>query len=153
MSGHAPRSLAVRQTHQQSLLNSKSSKSLRPKRKPVHSAQPVTQLDDPFGVQPPLTGNFILVTFTFANNGSEPVTVSDIGLYLYDSEGNQYETEADALMYLPQETSIFLLDRVNPGLTQEVQAVYSVPPTAEGFELEVTSGFFASESARISLGF
>jgi len=28
-----------------------------------------------------------------------------------------------------------------------------VPPDAKGFELEVTSGFFASESARISLGF
>jgi hypothetical protein len=119
----------------------------------VNSAQPVSELEDPSGFQEPLSGNFVLVSFTFANNGSEPVTVSDIGLYLYDSQERQFETDSDAVMYLPEETSIFLLDRVNPGLEQEVQAVYAVPPDAEGFELEVSSGFFASESKRIDLGF
>jgi hypothetical protein len=119
----------------------------------VTSAQPVTELRDPTGFQETLSGNFILVAFTFANNGNEPATVSDLGLYLYDSQGRQYETDTDAALYLPEETSIFMLDRVNPGLTQEIQTVYAVPPDAEGFELEVTSGFFAAETARIDLGF
>lgn len=119
----------------------------------VTDAERVSQLEDPFGLDEPLTGNFIFVSFTFANNGSEPVTVSDLGLYLYDSQERQYETDSDAVFYLPDDTSLFMLDRVNPGLTQDIQTVYAVPPEAEGFELEVTSGFFASETARIDLGF
>ncbi|MBA2443641.1 MAG: DUF4352 domain-containing protein [Rubrobacter sp.] len=118
----------------------------------VTNAENVSQLEDPYDVDEPLTGNFILVSFTFANNGNEPVTVSDIGLYLYDSEMRQYETDSDAVFYLPEDTSLFMLDRVNPGLSQEIQTVYAVPPEAEGFELEVTSGFFESESQRIELG-
>lgn len=117
----------------------------------VTSADRVTQLDDPYGLEEPLVGNFIVLSFTFANNGSEPVTVSDLGMYLYDDQGNQYETDSDGAFYLPEDEAMFMLDRVNPGLTQEVQTVYAVPPEAEGFELEVTSGFFASETARIDL--
>lgn len=117
----------------------------------VTDAELVSQLEDPYGLDEPLTGNFVLVSFTFTNNGSEPATVSDIGMYLYDEEGNQYETDSDAGLYLPEDTSMFLLDRVNPGLSQEVQTVYEIPPDAEGLELEVTSGLLASETARIDL--
>lgn len=95
----------------------------------------------------------MLVTFTFTNEGSEPATISDIGMYLYDSQDRQYETDSEAAFYLPEDKSFFLIDRINPGLSQEVQTVYSVPPDASGFELEVTSGFFATESALIDLGF
>ncbi len=97
---------------------------------------------------------FIVVSFTVTNSGDNPTTVSDdLGMYLYDSQRRrQYETDADAGLYLPQETSIFLIDHVNPGLTRDVQTVYSVPLDAEGFELEVTSGLFASETTRINIG-
>ena len=119
----------------------------------VTNAERVEQLEDPLSVEEPLTGDFVVVSFTFTNNADEPVTVSDLGLYLYDAQDRQFETDTDAAFYLPEDTSILMLDRVNPGLSQEIQVVYSVPPEAEGFELEVTSGFFASESARIDLGF
>lgn len=117
----------------------------------VTGAERVTQLEDPYGFEDPLTGNFMLVSFTFTNNGSEPVTVSDLGMYLYDSEDNQYETDTEAAFYLPDDTAMYMLDRVNPGLSQDVQTLYAVPPDASGFELEVSSGFFASETARIDL--
>jgi len=119
----------------------------------VTNAEPASRLKDPLGFQPPLKGNYLLITFTFANNRSEPATVSDIGMYLYDSQGSEYETDADAALYLPDDKSLFLLDRVNPGLSREVQTVYAVPPEAKGFELEVTSGLFATETDRIKLGF
>lgn len=115
----------------------------------VNRAEIVSQLEDPDGFQEPLTGNFVLIDFVFTNNGSEPATLTD--LYLYDSQGRQYETDTDATFYLPN--SIFLLERVNPGLSQEAQAAYSVPQNTEGLELEVSSGLFASETARIDLGF
>ena len=117
------------------------------------NAQRVRQLKDPYGIDPPLKGNFILVTFVFTNNGSDPATVSDVGMYLYDSQGREFETDSDAAFNLPKKKSIFLLDRVNPGLSQEVMTIYSVPPDASGFELEVSSGFWQSETARIKLGF
>jgi len=100
-----------------------------------------------------MRGNFILITFVFTNNGNESANVSDIGLYLYDSQGREFETDTDAAMNLPQDKSIYILDKVNPGLSRTVQTVYPVPPDARGFELEVTSGFWATESARIKLGF
>ncbi|CAN5709977.1 hypothetical protein BH20ACT11_BH20ACT11_16530 [soil metagenome] len=117
----------------------------------VTDAERITQLEDPYGIDEPLTGNFMLVSFTFSNNGSEPVTVSDLGMYLYDDQGNQYETDSDAAFYLPDDTAMYMLDRVNPGLSQDVQTLYAVPPEANGFELEVSSGLFASETARIDL--
>jgi hypothetical protein len=55
--------------------------------------------------------------------------------------------------YIPEEKDIFLLDRINPGLSKGAQVIYTVPPDASGFELEVTSGFFQSEVERIKLGF
>lgn len=119
----------------------------------VTSAQPKTRLTDTYGIDPPKTGNFVVVDFTFANNGTEPVTMSDVGLYLYDSKNREYETASDMFGYIPEEKDIFLIDRINPGLSKEAQVIYTVPPDASGFELEVTSGFFQSEVERIKLGF
>lgn len=119
----------------------------------VTSAQPKTRLVDTYRVDPPKTGNFVVVDFTFTNNGNEPVTMSDVGLYLYDSKKREYETDSEMFGYVPEDKDIFLLDRINPGLSQEAQVIYTVPPDASGFELEVTSGFFASEVERIGLGF
>ena len=119
----------------------------------VTAARPAKQLPDPYHIDPPMKGNFIVVTFVFTNNGNDPANVSDIGLYLYDSQNREFETDTDATMNLPQDKSIYVLDRVNPGLSRTVQTVYSVPPDANGFELEVTSGLWATESARIKLGF
>jgi hypothetical protein len=117
----------------------------------VTDAERVSQLEDPYGLDKPLTGNFVLVSFTFTNNGSDPATVSDIGMYLYDDEGNRYETDGNAALYLPEDTNMFMLDRVNPGVSQEVQTLYEIPPDAPGLELEVTSGLLSSETARIDL--
>ena len=118
----------------------------------VTNAWPTQELRDRYGVSPPKTGHFIVVNFVFANKGDEPVNVSGIGMYLYDSRGREFETESDTFGYIPEDKDIFLLDRINPGMSREAQVIYSVPPDTSGFELEVTSGFFRSEVARISLG-
>jgi hypothetical protein len=118
----------------------------------VTKARPTQELTDRYGISPPKTGNFIVVNFLFANKGEGPVNVSGIGMYLYDSQGRQFETESDTFGYIPEDKDIFLLDRINPGMSREAQVIYSVPPDASGFELEVTSGFWQSEVARISLG-
>jgi len=120
----------------------------------VTNAQQETRLEDPSGFDPPMTGNFVVVDFTVENLGNEPMTVSDIGLYVYDDQGRQFETETDVpLGYIPEDKDLFLLDRINPGLSQSVRVVFSVPPDSKGYEMEVSSGMFASETRRISLGF
>ena len=111
-------------------------------------------LRDPSGFDEPVQGNFVLVDFTVENRGDEPMSVSDIGLYVYDDQGRQFETETDIpLGAIPENKDLYLLDRINPGLSQDVRVVFSVPPDAKGFEMEVSSGFFATETRRIALGF
>jgi hypothetical protein len=113
-----------------------------------------TVLRDPSGFDDPMQGNFVLVDFTVENRGDEPMSVSDIGLYVYDDQDRQYETETDIpLGAIPENKDLFLLDRINPGLSQDVRVVFSVPPDAKSFEMEVSSGFFSTETRRISLGF
>ncbi|MDQ5827574.1 MAG: DUF4352 domain-containing protein [Chloroflexota bacterium] len=43
----------------------------------VTNVEKATQLRDPFGVDPPMQGNFIVVTFTFTNNGTKAATGFD----------------------------------------------------------------------------
>jgi hypothetical protein len=120
----------------------------------VTNAQQETRLESPNGFDRPMTGNFLVVDFTVENLGDEPMTVSDIGLYVYDDQDRQFETETDVpLGYIPESKDLYLLDRINPGLSQSVRVVFSVPPDSQGYEMEVSSGMLASETRRISLGF
>ena len=113
-----------------------------------------TELRDPSGFDDPVQGNFVLVDFTVENRGEEPMSVSDLGLYVYDNQGREFETETDIpLGAIPENRDLFMLDRINPGLSQDVRVVFTVPPDAKGFEMEVSSGLFATETRRIALGF
>ena len=113
-----------------------------------------TELRDPSGFEEPMQGNFVLVDFTVENRGEEPISVSDIGLYVYDDQDRQFETETEVPFgAIPENRDLFLMDRINPGLSQDVRVVFTVPPDAKGFEMEVSSGFFATETRRIALGF
>lgn len=112
-----------------------------------------TKLVDPSGFDDPVEGNFLIVDFTVENRGDEPMSVSDLGLYVYDDQDRQFETETEVpLGYIPENKDLFLLDRINPGLSQEVQVVFSVPPDSKNFEMEVSSGLFDTEPKRIALG-
>ncbi len=120
----------------------------------VTNAQQETRHEDPSGFERPMTGNFLVVDCTVENRGDEPMSVSDIGLYVYDDQGRQFETETDVpLGYIPDNKDLFVLDRINPRLSQNVRVVFSVPPDSQGYEMEVSSGLFAAETRRISLGF
>ncbi len=120
----------------------------------VTNARPETRLADPDGFSDPLEGNFIVVDFTVENRGDDPMSVSDIGLYVYDAQDREFETESDVPSgYIPEDRDLFLIDRLNPGLSQNVRVVFSIPPDAQGFEMEVSSGgFFDTETRRITLG-
>jgi hypothetical protein len=43
------------------------------------------------------------------------------------------------------------IDRINPGRSQDIRVVFSVPPDARGLKMEMSSGLFATETWRIAL--
>ena len=45
------------------------------------------------------------------------------------------------------------IDRINPGLSEDIRVVFSVPPDARGLKMEVSSSLSATETRRIALGF
>lgn len=59
--------------------------------------------------------------------------MSDVGLHLYDSEDRRFETDRDTFDYVPKDKDIFLLERINPGISPEAQVIYSVPVGASEF--------------------
>jgi hypothetical protein len=71
---------------------------------------------------------------------------------LHDSQGNAYDADPSAFMYLENQESFFL-DNVNPGLARTGDIVFEVPEGLTGLSLEVDSGvlFAAGESVIIEL--
>ncbi len=117
----------------------------------VTEARQANQLTAQFA--DPVQGNFVIVNFTFSNNGSEPVTLDTNSLALIDSEGRESQTEADYLRYVPKDRDIFL-ERVNPGVTQDGQAIFEVAPGASGFRLQAgDTNAFSDQNGYVDLGF
>lgn len=116
----------------------------------VNSAEQVTQLTDDLGQTE--SGNFIVVDFEFTNNSSESITLDSSMLNLLDSEGRENEADTDKMLYIDPARDLFL-KQVNPGVTEQGTAVFTVAPDSSGFVMEVAGGFFSGETGKIDLGF
>jgi hypothetical protein len=69
-----------------------------------------------------------------------------------DDKGRTYDTDSELWEYLPPGRDVFL-EAVNPGLTEEGQAIYEVPDDAVGLQAEVTDpASFAGDTRRVNLG-
>lgn len=98
-------------------------------------------------------GNFVIVDFDFTNNSNEAVTLNTESLALVDSEGRESGPSSEAFLYTPEERQIFL-ERVNPGVTKQGQAIFEVAPGASGFQLQAGDArMFTDENVYIDLGF
>lgn len=114
----------------------------------VTGAESTNQLTAEF--QEPRQGDFVVVNFTFTNNGTEAKALTSESITLIDSQGRQFEADTDTLLYVDPSESI-LFEEVNPGVTREGTVIYTVAPDASGFVLEVgDTAVFSSESARRS---
>jgi hypothetical protein len=100
----------------------------------VEDAKMVTELTSSY--EKPLRGNFVVVNFTFTNEGKEAATLDTTSMTLIDSEGRKSEADPDKFGYIPNDRDIFL-ENVNPGVTDQGQAIFTVAPGATGFELEL----------------
>jgi len=101
----------------------------------------------------PLQGDFVIVNFDFKNNDSEPVTLDNQSLALIDSEGNKSQADSNKFQYLPKDRNIFL-QRINLGVSQQGQAIFTVASDASGFKLQAgDTAALSDENGYVDLGF
>ncbi len=116
----------------------------------VQDAKTVTELTSSY--EKPIQGNFVVVNFTFTNEGKEAATLDTASMTLVDSEGRRNEADPDKFGYIPDGRNIFL-ENVNPGVTDQGQAIFTVAPGATGFELELgDADLFSDRKGIVPLG-
>jgi hypothetical protein len=97
-------------------------------------------------------GTFIIVDVTFINNGDEPTTLDSESLAILDDQGRTHETDPDASSYVPPDRDLFL-NQVNPGVTKQGRAIFTVAPDAQGLILRAgDTEIMSDENAYIDLG-
>ncbi len=120
----------------------------------ARQANQLSQQDVPKQFADTEQGNFVVVDFDFTNNGNEPATLSTTSLALIDSQGRESEPDSDKFQYIPRDRNIFVLDRINPGVTRPGQAIFTVAPGASGFQLQVGDAkMFSDDNGYVDLGF
>jgi hypothetical protein len=98
-------------------------------------------------------GNYVVVDFDFINNGSESVTLDNESLALLDSSGNESKPSPDQSSFVPENRNIFL-ERINPGVTRQGEAIFEVAPGASGFQLQAGDTMpFTDKNGYVDLGF
>ena len=116
----------------------------------VQDAKTVTELTSSY--EKPISGNFVVVNFTFTNEGKEAATLDTASMTLVDSEGRRNEADPDKFGYIPDGRNIFL-ENVNPGVTDQGQAIFTVAPGSTGFELELgDADLFSDVHGTVPLG-
>lgn len=100
----------------------------------VEDAKTATELTSSF--EKPVRGQFVVVNFTFTNEGKEAATLDTASMTLVDDEGRKSEADPDKFGYIPDDRNIFL-ENVNPGVTDKGQAIFTVAPDATGLSLEL----------------
>lgn len=117
----------------------------------VTEARQANQLTAQFAEQ--VQGDFVIVNFDFTNNGSQPLTLSSQSMTLIDSTGRESNADPDKFQYIPRDRNIFL-ENVNPGVTDQGQAIFTVASGASGFNLQVgDTTAFSYENGYVDLGF
>ncbi len=116
----------------------------------VQDVKTVTELTSSY--EKPIRGDFVVVNFTFTNEGKEAATLDTASMVLVDSEGRRNEADPDKFGYIPDGRNIFL-ENVNPGVTDQGQAIFTVAPGSTGFELELgDADLFSDTNGTVPLG-
>ncbi len=116
----------------------------------VQDAKKVTELTSSY--EKPIRGDFVVVNFTFTNEGKEAATLDTASMALVDSEGRRNEADPDKFGYIPDGRNIFL-ENVNPGVMDQGQAIFTVAPGSTGFELELgDADLFSDVHGTVPLG-
>lgn len=95
-------------------------------------------------------GAFIIVDLQLTNEESEPATILEDNIRVIGSNGSSYSTSDDAILAFPGQT--FLLEEIQPGVTESGKLVYDLPSGAvSGSKLQVED-LFSGSTGEINLG-
>lgn len=120
----------------------------------IESVEEKKSLKNVLGEKKPGSGTFLILTLTIENKDNENRTVSQAMTKLIDKEGNEYEPDTNAFMYLGQDSSNNpFLDGINPKGKKTFKIVYDVAGKAEDYTFVGTGGFDLLDNgeARIKL--
>ncbi|GAA5345953.1 DUF4352 domain-containing protein [Planifilum fimeticola] len=119
----------------------------------IESVEEKKSLKNVLGEKKPGSGTFLILTLTIENKDNENRTVSQAMTKLIDKEGNEYEPDTNAFMYLEQNSNNPFLDGINPKGKKTFKIVYDVAGKAEDYTFVGTGGFDLLENgeARIKL--
>ena len=100
-------------------------------------------------------GTFVVVRMTIENTGTEPFTVTNDHLKLFDEEERTFS--ATTTIYMSQddrfEADSLSFEELQPGLSITRNVVYDVPPgQSYGLQVEGTSMFSTAEPHYVPLG-
>ena len=116
----------------------------------VTNARKATQLQSSF--DEPRQGNFVVLEFTFKNNGAEALTLDSESLVLKDDGGRTFEAGPDTFGYIEPDKDIFL-EQVNPGVTREGEVIFTIPEDAAQLRAEMGDAeLFTDEAGYVNLG-
>jgi hypothetical protein len=96
-------------------------------------------------------GVFVLVDLSLTNQKKEPATIVESMLTMIGGNGSEYSTSTDALLATDAE-QLFILEDIQPGLTETGLLVYDVPQKAVKGSLLRVEDFLGSASGEIRLG-
>ncbi len=81
-------------------------------------------------------GNFVVVDFRLKNNGDEGLNLSSKSLSLFDGSGREFEFDTDTYLYIDRPKNLFRVE-VSPGVSEEGQIIFEVPPDASQLRLRL----------------
>ncbi|HDR8076522.1 TPA: DUF4352 domain-containing protein [Bacillus cereus] len=93
-------------------------------------------------------GIFKVVELTLTNNQKDAITLSSNSFKLVDNQGREFSTNSAAQIKLNVANggnSKFLLEKLNPGLSQTGKIVFDVPKDVQGLVLKARGGMIGKE--------
>lgn len=93
-------------------------------------------------------GIFKVVELTLTNNQKDAITLSSNSFKLVDNQGREFSTNSAAQIKLNVANggnSKFLLEKLNPGLSQTGKVVFDVPKNVQGLVLKARGGMMGKE--------
>ena len=99
-------------------------------------------------------GHFLILDISFTNNSNQDIRLASPFLPLLDGEGHEFEPDVKRTFYNIEGEKNMFAGPVEPGATKEGRVIYTIPPDASGFKLQVGEAKFASSQTKyIDLGF
>jgi hypothetical protein len=102
----------------------------------IEQAQKTDTLTSDFSS--PMSGNFVVVNFTYTWNGDQPVSLGEIPWTLTDGDGTTYTYDFDATNNFSDYQENIIYAEVQPGVAKRGKAIFSVAPDAQDFTLTIT---------------